>query len=813
MVITLISWWLAIQFIGIVTLPLTTLLFKEFPLNGYIFSKTLGLITVSYTVWLLASFRLILFGLQGIFFTGLIIFIIGWWGLSHSEKLTLIAIIRNQWRKILIVEFLFAITFLCGLWLRWNGATGAAIVGTEKPMELAFLSGILQSTNFPPQDPWLAGYAINYYYLGYVIIATLAVLSNTTVGETFNLGLATIFALTTLMISGIVFALIQQTKEKVTTKLSAIAVSIVIFTGIMFVLVFGNQAGALQLVTGKPEIVALNGSELASVALQFLQGSEPIEVVPPVRTHENDFGIINELNPSVMENFNWWWPSRAIWDEFELSPDVVERRYTITEFPFFSFYLGDLHPHVLALPFGLLTLALSFALFIRPTAISGANRQERLTLIVTAMILGSLYMINSWDAPTYTLLYVGALALAYKRQATEQNCSQILWRTLQTLIIVGGLTVVVLIPFLLTFKSFAGGGSLPTFWDNLPVVSTFGKIFLPVPDHTGLHEFINIFGVFVIILFVYAFSIWFNNRNENGDLFWQSGVKIGWGITGCTLVVGFLFDRPLLALLPMVIVLWWIAWHRTNYPAQAFVLWGMAVGAIIIFIADIVYLRDPFENRMNTIFKFYYQAWIIWGTIAAFGVWELWQMSRQKLLFRVAWLIPVILLSIGALVYPVATLRWGQPWITEKYTLNGLDYWQNSSPDEAAAIEWIKYNTQPSDVVLTSVGSSYDGSTGWVAAVTGRPTLLGWSGSHQRLWRRGSPEVMTEIEKRERDIPTIYTTSDVAIAQHLLKQYDIQYLFIGPTELRLYSGLGLDKFSSFLELVFEQGNVRIYRCF
>ncbi len=144
-------------------------------------------------------------------------------------------------------------------------------------------------------------------------------------------------------------------------------------------------------------------------------------------------------------------------------------------------------------------------------------------------------------------------------------------------------------------------------------------------------------------------------------------------------------------------------------------------------------------------------------------------------------------------------------------TLDGLAFLQESAPDEAAALAWIAYNTEPGDIVLTAAGSSYDGATGRVAAATGRPTLLGWSGSHERLWRRRSPAVMAEIAAREQDIPAIYTTTDIAAAQQLLRRYNVQYVFVGPTERRLYGGPGLDKFDVFLELVFQQGEVRLYR--
>ena len=41
----------------------------------------------------------------------------------------------------------------------------------------AVVSAISKSGTFPPNDPWLSGQSINYYYFGYVIMTSLTVLS------------------------------------------------------------------------------------------------------------------------------------------------------------------------------------------------------------------------------------------------------------------------------------------------------------------------------------------------------------------------------------------------------------------------------------------------------------------------------------------------------------------------------------------------------------------------------------------------------------------------------------------------------------
>ena len=83
------------------------------------------------------------------------------------------------------VEALFLLAFAAWAFVR---AANPEAVGTEKPMELAFINAILRSPAFPPHDPWLSGYAISYYYFGYVLVAMLAKTGGTSGGVAFNLG-------------------------------------------------------------------------------------------------------------------------------------------------------------------------------------------------------------------------------------------------------------------------------------------------------------------------------------------------------------------------------------------------------------------------------------------------------------------------------------------------------------------------------------------------------------------------------------------------------------------------------------------------
>ena len=74
-------------------------------------------------------------------------------------------------------------------------------------MEFAFVNGILRSPLFPPQDPWLSGYGISYYYFGYVMLAALVNLTGVDPAIAFNLGVALWYALVMIGAFGVVYDL------------------------------------------------------------------------------------------------------------------------------------------------------------------------------------------------------------------------------------------------------------------------------------------------------------------------------------------------------------------------------------------------------------------------------------------------------------------------------------------------------------------------------------------------------------------------------------------------------------------------------
>ncbi len=128
-------------------------------------------------------------------------------------------------------------------------------------------------------------------------------------------------------------------------------------------------------------------------------------------------------------------------------------------------------------------------------------------------------------------------------------------------------------------------------------------------------------------------------------------------------------------------------------------------------------------------------------------------------------------------------------------------YFERQSPDEMAAIEWLK--TAPVGVVAEAVGGSYT-EFARVATLSGKPNVLGWPG-HESQWRGGAEEMGT----RQSDIERLYRTGDWTEAQNILRQYHVRYVYVGPLERSAY-GVNENKFQRYLEPVFQQGQVTIY---
>ena len=238
---------------------------------------------------------------------------------------------------------------------------------------------------------------------------------------------------------------------------------------------------------------------------------------------------------------------------------------------------------------------------------------------------------------------------------------------------------------------------------------------------------------------------------------------------------------------------------ETSHPL---ILLFILVGTGLVIAPEFVYLRDLFGTRMNTVFKFYYQAWLLWSVAAAAGTGILLVGLRgwfSRLHAGIIILVMLMGLAYPALGLPTKTNGFNPP---AGFTLDGAAPGMTLNADDRAAVNFL--HSLPTATIVEAVGGSYT-TGGRVSVHTGFPTVLGWP-FHEQQWRGG----VEEMGSRERDIEMLYQTNSWEVAWGIITQYGIEYVYIGPLERTTYR-VNEIKFREHLPVVFEEGNVVIFR--
>jgi YYY domain-containing protein len=265
-----------------------------------------------------------------------------------------------------------------------------------------------------------------------------------------------------------------------------------------------------------------------------------------------------------------------------------------------------------------------------------------------------------------------------------------------------------------------------------------------------------------------------------------------------------------------------VPWHRQS--GDRLLLLGMvALGLGLTAAVEFIALRGDI-GRMNTVFKFYLQVWVLWGLVAAVAsVWLLRRAWRP----RGGWLwwgAGLAGLVAACLIYPVLAtpVKTGLRFAQLPPTLDGMAYMQAAvyqdrgqtiplRPDYEA-IRWLQDHLPGSPTILEAHAPEYR----WGARVsiyTGLPTVIGWNW-HQRQQRGDFGWMVLE---RVSDVQRMYETTSRDELLRLLAKYGVEYIYVGPYERAYYAEPGLRKFRELagtqLDLVYDSGpaGVQIYR--
>ena len=262
---------------------------------------------------------------------------------------------------------------------------------------------------------------------------------------------------------------------------------------------------------------------------------------------------------------------------------------------------------------------------------------------------------------------------------------------------------------------------------------------------------------------------------------------------------------------------------------RAFTLLLGTVAFALVALTEVVYLRDVFAGnfpRMNTVFKFYFQAWALLSITSGAGLYFIFEsfqtaqpVSGITLWIRRSgqglWSVMCLLLLLAGGIYPIvgAYQRTNQ-FMQRSNSLDGFTYMQSYSPGDYQAILWLNSHIQGDPVIVEAFGPQGGDYTDYarISAFSGLPTLVGWAG-HEYQWRvnwLNNGTYATDFYRRGSDVSTIYTSTDPHIVLNLLGIYHVKYLYVGNLEVATYAGSDLGRFRQFMPIVYSNDGVTIY---
>jgi YYY domain-containing protein len=779
--------------------------------RGFGLARAVGWLLIGWTHWIGVSLGL---WQNRTWVIAIIVAVLGVAGfLAWRRQRTRIAEFWLARRKSLLAEeAVFAIAFLAfvgirllnpDLWQPWNGG--------EKFMESAFINAILRSPSFPPYDPYFAGGTINYYYYGLYLVSLPVKLTGIASEVAFNLAVPSLFALTAVVLVSVGASLSRQGDSgEQGQRFGAVGAVL----GVIFALLVGNLAGC------RAAIRSLKGvGEAPGAVGRFLSGAA----------------------------YDYWGPSRVI-------------PFTINEFPFWTFLFADLHPHLIAIPFGMLVVALAFNWLktaeprVRrnnwtPDLVGAAagepafgsdperdlsHRTARLLLL--ALALGAMGAINTWDLPTYVLLVLLVLLLAGWRNG-RIKC---LLRGALAALLTGGLAIAAYWPFYAHYRP--------------PVVHSGGPLLARylgwTHDGSPLEEWLLVWGIFLFLAYSFALIELLRRPGRGGEGQEEDGTALASletpvGSADRLRVIGLLvilalaallavLQRPAAALAAIPLVLLIVAaLRRWVTPEEAFLSTLAALGLGILVGLELVYVRDFLEGgdwyRMNTVFKFSVPAWLFLGL--SFGVmlgrrWEGHGRRRSDEFpseLRVAetvWRVAVIgFLAAGSVFLFLGV----QSRVRDRFpgsrpaigTLDGTAYmtvgkytWPDSEhvielAYDYQAVHWMLDHLTGSPVVAEAPAGGYQVAgafQGYDYYRAGGLRVASLTGFPTFVGQHQNEQRAGEQVGQRTDLgQEFFRTLDIERAKELARQLEVAYIYVGALEHILFPETSLDKFGSMVE--------------
>jgi len=650
-------------------MPVTKLKYFD---SGFGLTFGVGLFICFYFAWTVSAVGVCDFS-DGIVFASFVLFaVLGFVIKRFAKKETYIT--ADEFKRFLNGFAIFALIYLAFYWM--IGFNPTVDPGTENYMDFGFMTMFYRQKSAIPEDIWFAGSKLNYYYLGQAVAVYMCRLSGTTPEYGYNLMLATLAGMTFIMSTEIA---------------SAVAGAI-----------FGRSPDRDRLILAG----GFMGGTLAAFGASM---------------HWAIYGVIAPLLQKLIgtaPSGGYWFADPTVYiSKVNGDPDNGK-----TEFPAYSFMLGDLHAHVVDLIFVLPLVGMLFDL-----GLSDDETKKKpvsiYRLILISMLLSFYKGANYWD---FAIYYVITGALIVFTELKSHKFTLTAWlRIAISAAVVTFVSYVVILPFTHNFVKMESGIELCTL-------------------HTPLIKFLVLWGVPIAITLKFVYSMYFRDDIISVD-----------PVGRCALL------------------------------ALALCTIGLTLVPEVIFVKDI-YGGD--NKRFNTMFKLTFEASLMFALIIGMAfsyiLCRIKEKSHPKVRLATVflWLAAFTVLSASYTGYSV--YRWmGNVFDTS--LRKGISSFSTLRDDGVYGFEMEAYDVLMQDDkrnlhIIEMAGNSYSHSDA-LSVYSGACTPVGWF-VHEWMWHNNADPV----RDRSDVVSYFYTSGSEEYCKAVLKQFDIDYILVGPAEVCRY---------------------------
>ncbi|MDP8244842.1 MAG: DUF2298 domain-containing protein [Candidatus Hinthialibacter antarcticus] len=774
-----LRWWIALFVLGWIGFLLLFPLCTALPDRGYGVARAAGIALFSWLCWVLASTRV--FPVSGVQFAFVLALLLIAAGVSaYLNRAALCEFFKKRAILLLSLELLFLVVWAVFLSVR---AYHPAAAWGEKPMNFSFINAIYRAEAFPPEDPWISGEPVNYYYYGHMLFSLVGRAAGVQPEYLFNVGGSSIAGLVALGVFSLIFAMTRR------AFLSLFGVYLYLFSAhLLSFFQYVNYA-----VNHKAETAAVLGNIASGawtvMAWMFTSSAMYLGVSSPDATAPllqfDRFDLYGNL---------FWAISRVV-------PDTVAN-----EFPYWTHLFMDFHAHMLVVPFTLVFLAIAYAMLARPLNELDSGRWTGFVFWM-ALMLGTVTCTNTWDLPGLAIVLMTALAIKFWRESSVANSkTYIEWTAPSTWLSLArmpGLPVfstlvlsyALLYPFHFWFVSrvnsvgvMAQGQTSPYlyvfFWGHLLFPIAIAAVLLASTRRSGGVSLLRtaLFGFGFIVSLASAILISKFNLFGFPSPLSETFAPLNYEVVG-------LF-------LPFLVVLFFCLWNRQRSTEQMYALLLGFVGLGLSLGIEIFYInegRTPPTHRWNTVFKFNLQTWLyfsLFAPVACLIVWQcvgfvgkktgMWFAYLTRFGFISAYACVLLLTLPFTVVAPAVVMFSGGAAYRDARgdlpTLDGLSWLKVEHYPDYAVAQWLK-RFAPGTPRIAEMPDGYYNQVSRFCTTTGLPGMLGWS-NHV-----GERMHYDKTGPRRRDADQIYLSGSKKQVRQILDQYNIQYVLFGEMEM------------------------------